>query len=248
MQQASTSALRREQTRCASLGMGRSRPLIRPARSKKDAAPVDSLVHAEPTPRRARRSSARLAASSAWSRSAMMSSICSMPMLSRIVSGLHAGLLLLLVRHLPMRGGGGMAGQRFGVADIDEPLDQLQRVVEPLAGLEAALTPKVRSEQARPPRYFRASAVIGAVGEAGIIDPLDARVVAQEFGHPPGILDMALDPQGDRLDALQQQEGAERRQHRAHRALIDAAAAPDIGGRRRNARHRPGRDRTGRAR
>ena len=40
---------------------------------------------------------------------------------------------------------------------------------------------------------------------------------------------MALDPQRHRLDALQQQEGAERRQHGAGRALVHAAAARDVG-------------------
>ena len=41
---------------------------------------------------------------------------------------------------------------------------------------------------------------------------------------------MPLDAQRHRLDPLQQQERAERRQHGAGRALIDAAAARDIGG------------------
>ena len=50
----------------------------------------------------------------------------------------HAGLPLLLRRHLPVRGRRRMAGQRLGVAQVDEPLDQRERVVEPLAGLESA--------------------------------------------------------------------------------------------------------------
>jgi len=36
----------------------------------------------------------------------------------------HAGLALLGLRHLAMGGGSRMAGQRFGVADIDQALDQ----------------------------------------------------------------------------------------------------------------------------
>ena len=72
-------------------------------------------------------------------------------------------------------------------------------------------------------------AAIGAVRKAGIVDPGDARIVTQEFSDLAGILDMPLDAQRDRLDALQQQKGAQRRQHRSDRALIDAAAARDIG-------------------
>ena len=91
--------------------------------------------------------------------------------------------------------------------------------------------PNVSSEQARPPRYLLRQRVIGIVGKAGVIDPCDARIVAQEFGDAARILDMALDAQRHRLDALQQQEGRQRRQHGAGGALIDAAAARDIGGR-----------------
>src|SRR5580692_9490079 len=49
----------------------------------------------------------------------------------------HAGAALFLGRHLAMGGGGRMAAQRARVADVDQPLDQLQRVIEPLGRLEA---------------------------------------------------------------------------------------------------------------
>ena len=78
-----------------------------------------------------------MAAASAWSRSAMMSSL--MLDADGQADGFrrHAGLALFGFRHLAMGGGGGMAGQRLGVADIDQPLDQAQRVIEILAGLES---------------------------------------------------------------------------------------------------------------
>src|SRR5262249_45944788 len=50
----------------------------------------------------------------------------------------YACLFLLLWRHLAMRGGRWMTGECLGVAEIDEALDQFQRVVELLARLEAA--------------------------------------------------------------------------------------------------------------
>jgi len=64
----------------------------------------------------------------------MMSSMCSMPTESRIISG-HA---LLFGRHLPMRGRGRMAGERLGVAHITQPLEQAQRIIKHLAGFEPA--------------------------------------------------------------------------------------------------------------
>ena len=69
--------------------------------------------------------------------------------------------------------------------------------------------PKVNSERGAAAEIFLRQRVIGAVGKAGVIDPGDAGIVAQEFGDLARVLDMALDAQRDRLDALQQQEGAE---------------------------------------
>src|SRR3989440_12701093 len=56
--------------------------------------------------------------------------------------GPDAGLALLFLRHLAVGGGGRMAGQRFGIAHVDEALDEPQRVVEFLAGFEPALDPE----------------------------------------------------------------------------------------------------------
>ena len=61
-----------------------------------------------------------------------------MPPESRIISGRTPALLLLLGRHLPVRGRGRMAGERFSVAHIDQPLEQFERVVERLSGIEPA--------------------------------------------------------------------------------------------------------------
>ncbi len=50
----------------------------------------------------------------------------------------HAGLTLLIDSHLSMSCRGGVAGQRLRVTNINQPLEQLERVVELLARLEAA--------------------------------------------------------------------------------------------------------------
>src|SRR5487761_2119934 len=52
--------------------------------------------------------------------------------------GQNPGLDLFGGRHLAMGGGGGMAGQRFGIANIDEALDQLEIVKEFLARFHVA--------------------------------------------------------------------------------------------------------------
>src|SRR6516164_8701778 len=53
--------------------------------------------------------------------------------------GQNAGHALLLGGHLAMGSRGGVTRKRLSVADIDEPRDQLQRIIEGLAGLKAAL-------------------------------------------------------------------------------------------------------------
>src|SRR5438105_3970513 len=92
----------------------------------------------------------------------------------------YAGLRLLLRRHLPVRGGGGMAGQRLRVAHVDESLDELERVVQLLAGLEPAADAERHQRAGAPAEIFLRKLVIGAVGEAGIVDPFHPRIVAKE--------------------------------------------------------------------
>ena len=141
-----------------------------------------------------------------------------------------------------------MAAQRARVADIDEPLDEAKRVVERLGRVEAALDAEGDEGRRAAAEIFLRQRVIGAVGEAGVVDPGDARVGAQEFGDAAAVLDMALHAQRDGLDALQQQKGAHRRDDGAGGALIDAARARDIGLGAEALGNRPARGRIRRAR
>jgi hypothetical protein len=50
------------------------------------------------------------------------------------MSGAHAGLGQLVRVELAVRGGRRVAGQRLGVADVDQPREELQRVLEAGAG------------------------------------------------------------------------------------------------------------------
>src|SRR5882724_1400519 len=118
--------------------------------------------------------------------------------------GSHPGLALLLQRHLSMGGRGRVAGQGLGVAHVDEPLDEPQRVVELLAGLEPSLDPEGHERAGAAAEVALGERVVGTLREARVVDPVDPAIAVQEFGDAPGIFHVALDPQGDRLDALQQ--------------------------------------------
>jgi hypothetical protein len=58
---------------------------------------------------------------------------------------------------LAMGGGGGMRRQRLGIADVDQPLKQLERIVEFYASGKTTLDAKGEQGRGRPPVYFCAS-------------------------------------------------------------------------------------------
>ena len=81
--------------------------------------------------------------------------------------------------------------------------------------LEPPLMPKVTSAPLPPGRYFCGAREVLARLEAGIVDPLDAGVRLEMRGHGQRVLRVALHAQMQRLHALQQKEGIERRERRA---------------------------------
>ena len=151
--------------------------------------------------------------------------MCSMPTLNRMLPGPTPAASC--GRHLPMRGRSRVAGERFRVAQIHQPLEQLERVVEANAGRQAAAHIESQQRTGSSPQVFLDQPVVGAIRESRVVHGLYPRVGAQEFGHLAAVLDVAVDSKGDGLDSLQQQERIHRRQHRAQRALIDAAAPAD---------------------
>src|SRR5271163_2130458 len=98
---------------------------------------------------------------------------------------LDAGPELLVGRHLPVCGRGRVASQRLGVAHIDQPLEQAERVVKLLAALKPAGNAEGQQRTGMAPEIFVRQFVIGIVGKAGVIDPRHARILAQEFGDAP---------------------------------------------------------------
>ena len=89
------------------------------------------------------------------------------------------------------------------ICDI-EALEQLERVVELLAGLEPSLDPEGHQGAGPAPEIFLRKRVIGAVREPRVVDPLHPAIAAQKLGDASRVRHMPLDPQRHRLDALQQ--------------------------------------------
>src|ERR1019366_6807515 len=142
----------------------------------------------------------------------------------------HASLTLLFDGHLSMRRGRGMTCQRLGVADIDQPLEQFECVVELFTGLQAADDTEGQQRTGVAAKVLLGERVVRIVWETRVGDPLDPRVLAQKLGYPLAILDVALDAQRKRLDTLQQKESAQRCQDRTGCALTNAATPRNVGG------------------
>src|SRR5579872_1427825 len=122
-----------------------------------------------------------------------------------------------------------MTGERFCIANVYQPNDQLKRIVKGFAGLKPALDPKSEQRGRAPIQVLLNERIVRAFGEPGIVDPGDARVFAQEICNFARVFDVALDPQCYSLDALQKQERIKWRQHRSHGSLVNTAGALDVG-------------------
>src|SRR5215472_8318072 len=109
-------------------------------------------------------------------------------------SWLHSGGTLLLGGHLSMSGRGRVAGQRLGIAQVDEPLDEFERIVEFLGGYEASLDPESHQRTGAAAQIFLCKSIVKAVWEARVVDPIDSGMPAQEFGDGFAVFRVALDP------------------------------------------------------
>ncbi|MNZ66269.1 hypothetical protein D3C78_844880 [compost metagenome] len=123
-----------------------------------------------------------------------------------------------------------MAGQRLGVADVHQAHHQLQRIDEARAGRLAALDAERQDR-----RWFAAGIalgqfMLGVVGQPCIFHPRHLLVGLQVAGDLQRVLGVALHAQGQGFQALQDQEGVERRQRCACVAQRHHAAATDEGG------------------
>jgi hypothetical protein len=161
----------------------------------------------------------------------MMSSICSMPTLSLIVSGRTPAAICSSRDIWRWVVEAGLAGKRLRIADVHQALDEPEGVIEPLSALVTAHDAEGQQRAGAAAEVLIRERMIRAVGEPDIIDPGDAGMPAQILSDAAAVLDVTLDAQRHRLDALEQQKRAHRGEHRSRGALIDAAAAGHVGSR-----------------
>src|SRR5438477_8500989 len=89
----------------------------------------------------------------------------------------HARFGLLVRRHLPVRRGRGMTGERLGVAEVDDALDQCKRVVESCSRREAAVDAECHDRARTTTEVFLSQTEVRTVGVAGVVHPVDACIV-----------------------------------------------------------------------
>ena len=78
---------------------------------------------------------------------------------------------------LAVCGAGRVTGEGLGIADIDQTQNQLQRVDEARAGFTPSLDTEAENAGCLAVSDFLAGGAVGAVFQAGIVDPLHLRVL-----------------------------------------------------------------------
>src|SRR5271165_4875429 len=108
-----------------------------------------------------------------------------------------------------------MNHQRLGIADIRQEAEQLERIDEALAGLEASPNAERNQRACTGWEVLLRSLVVLARRQAGIVHPLHIAMAGEELSDRERVLRMSFHAEMQRLRALQQQEGVKRRQARS---------------------------------
>ncbi len=127
----------------------------------------------------------------------------------------RAGRCLLLGGELLMGRAGRMDDQALRVADVRQQAEDLDAVDQPPAGLRAALDAECQDAAVAALEVARGRRVRRVGREARVADPLDLGPVFEPAGDRQRVLAVALDPQRERLEALEEQERVERAERRA---------------------------------
>ena len=117
-----------------------------------------------------------------------------------------ASFFQLLRRELAVRGAGGVGGQCFGIADIDQTQNHLKRILEACAACATALDAKIQNARGVAAHVFLHQRVVGMVGQAAVIDPIDLGVLLQKFCDFAGVFANAIHAQRQGFQPLQNQE------------------------------------------
>ena len=131
---------------------------------------------------------------------------------------------------LAVGGAGRVAGERFGVADVDQAGDQLQRVDETPARFCPALDAEAEDAGGTAAHVVVDQRFVIAGFQPGITHPRHLRVLLQALGNRQGVVADAIHAQRQGFDALQDQKAVERADRRAHIAQRHHACAADVGG------------------
>ena len=108
-----------------------------------------------------------------------------------------------------------MDDQALDVCHVGQQRENLQVVDKPKRLLLAALDLERENRGAAAREILLIQRVVGMAGQSRVVDALHQRVLYQKFQHLFGVLRVPLQPQGERLDALEQQERREGRERRA---------------------------------
>ena len=111
------------------------------------------------------------------------------------------GGLELLGRELGVRGGGGVDDEGLGVAHVGQVREELHVVDDLQAGVAAALDAEDDDAAEAVLEDAGRGLVARVVLQAGVAHPADLGVALEELGHGQGVVAVALDAQGQRLDA-----------------------------------------------
>ena len=121
-----------------------------------------------------------------------------------------------------------MACERLRIADVHQTLEELQRVVELHARIEAALDAEGENAGGATLHIFLRECVMRMILQSGIAHPLDGLVRLQVLGDALSVLAMTLHAQRQGFHALQKLEGVEGRQCRTRIAQRHGARTTDV--------------------
>jgi len=143
--------------------------------------------------------------------------------------GFDAAGELLLGGELGVCRGGGVNGERFGVAEVGDVGEKLKGVDELGSGFCSSFDAEDDDAAAFAAKVFFVLGELGVIGEAGEADPIDGRVVLEMLGDGEGVVAVAFHAEGKGFDSLQELPGVVRRDAGTEIAKRDGAHAEDVG-------------------
>src|SRR3546814_14793163 len=106
-----------------------------------------------------------------------------------------------------MRGRGRMARQGLGVADIDQTLDHLERVIEFHASVEATLDAEGQQRRWPALEVLLRQRVVAVAFKSGVADPFNLFMCRQITRYGDGVVAVAIHAQRQRLHRSEERRG-----------------------------------------